>query len=486
MNIIEAQRETVIKENNIAQKQLLDILENVNKRSNNIDIREPLHGDLDFSVLRELGFTNIKFIFLSEGEITNISNLPETVLSLKCEKNLLFSLENLPSSLIHLEIPHNYLSELDFTNLKQLKYLNVSHNYFTGFENLPLEINEIYCENNSIRHLDLKGLVQLNTLNISNNKITIIENLPENIVVFKMENNPSIEFRNSPVIPPIKDGETTEEENVRQNLSFVETLQDYFALKTQYETKLKQLKKTAFTSVSNKKLGMKKARNVKAPCVQCKRKVGTIFSLQDDRYTCICGDTEKPCNLRIEIYRGNFSSIQSLMYDFKDHIDELKDNIIKRKLDTLFSYISEEESVKVFKKELESYNYDSGMYKELVENYDNNHNNSHRNELIQKKKDLIFKLTERIRGLLAEYEKTSNREFLKSAVELQIKDLLPETQNLRLLSSEIIEMNTVRDSSNSNNMTDIHVLFKRDVVLSKSDFTFGEKPRVISAKMPNK
>jgi hypothetical protein len=35
-------------------------------------------------------------------------------------------------------------------------------------------------------------------------------------------------------------------------------------------------------------------------------------------------------------------------------------------------------------------------------------------------------------------------------------------------------------------MTDIHVLFKRDVVLSKSDFTFGEKPRVISAKMPNK
>jgi len=475
MNIIKEQRENVILENNKAQNEMISILEDVNKRTNTIDIREPLHGDLDFSILKELGFTNIKIISLEEGEITNITNIPEGVHTLKCKRNLLFSLENLPSSLTHLEIPNNYLSTIDFTNLKQLKYVNVSHNLFTEFENLPSEITELYCENNDLKYLDLKGLDNLNVLHISNNKITIIENLPENITDFQMENNPSIEFRNATVLPPMNKDDRPEQ-SAKQAVNYIEGIHEYFRIKHEYEAKLKELKKKTFKNFENKKIGMKKAKEVKAKCIQCKRPVGTIFSKTNNKYIAICGDTTKPCNLNIEIFNGDSSSCEDLLYVFKEHIDELKDKIIERKLATLFSYTTEEKSLELFKKELETYNEDSGMFKILLDHHNENFHNEHKKELIQKKNDFIFKLTERVRGLLDEYKKTNNREFLKSAVELQVKDLLPEIRNLRLLSSELMEMIPIEKMNKPTKYT----LFKKDVVLSKMDFDFGEPARVMN------
>jgi hypothetical protein len=164
------------------------------------------------------------------------------------------------------------------------------------------------------------------------------------------------------------------------------------------------------------------------------------------------------------------------LYVFKEHIDELKDKIIERKLATLFSYTTEEKSLELFKKELETYNEDSGMFKILLDHHNENFHNEHKKELIQKKNDLIFKLTERVRGLLDEYKKTNNREFLKSAVELQVKDLLPEIRNLRLLSSELVEMIPIEKM----NKPTKYVLFKKDVVLSKMDFDFGERARIMN------
>ena len=60
MNIINEEREDIILENNTAQHDFEDYIENLNKRSITIDIREPLHGDLDLSVIRDFGFHNVR------------------------------------------------------------------------------------------------------------------------------------------------------------------------------------------------------------------------------------------------------------------------------------------------------------------------------------------------------------------------------------------------------------------------------------------
>ena len=55
MDIIREQRDRVIKENNTAQEQLKGVLENFNKASLELSVSIPLHGDIDFAILKEYG-----------------------------------------------------------------------------------------------------------------------------------------------------------------------------------------------------------------------------------------------------------------------------------------------------------------------------------------------------------------------------------------------------------------------------------------------
>ena len=54
MNIIKQKRELVLQENDIATKQLKDILEKTNKRIERLEINAQLHGSLDFKVMSDL------------------------------------------------------------------------------------------------------------------------------------------------------------------------------------------------------------------------------------------------------------------------------------------------------------------------------------------------------------------------------------------------------------------------------------------------
>ena len=474
MNIIKEQIEYIILENNTAQEQLINYLEKTSHKTNSIEIREHLCGDLDFSILKEMGFITVNSIILEEGEITNIINIPETVKVLKCPKNLLTTLPILPSSLTHLEIPYNYVYNLNFSQVPELKYLNISFNLLKKLENIPKEIVEIHCQNNSLNYINLYGLNNLKVLNISNNNITITENLPKNLIDFKMDNTPSIEFRNSPSIPLFNNNKNIEILN-QQTINYVDSIHEYFKLKQEYENDLYKMKKKVYSSVTNKKKAIKKTKMVKPKCINCKRPVGTIFSKKENRYIAICGDIGEPCNLNIEIFNGIYDYNRTLVDSTKKYIEDLKIDIIRHKLDTLFNYIDEKESIELFNDTMNLFNVDNAEYKYILDNYDENYNNKHKNEMIQDKKDKIFKLIENIRSLLDEYSKTENRELLKTAVELQIKDLLPETRNLAILENELMEMN---EKVNSNNVVE-HFLFKNKVALTKDVINLSENPRVI-------
>lgn len=473
MNIINEQREEVISDNNTAQEYINKLLNSLTRRTEVLHIKDALHGDIDFSGIHNIGFQFLHTIILHEGEITSIRNIPERVHTLICPKNLLISLDDLPSTITHLEIPYNYLTSYNFKNTPKLLVLHAEHNHINSLEYFSSELSEIYVQNNKITRLDLRGLPNLKTLNISDNPITVIENLPENLVDFIMDNTPSIEFRNSMVIPDIE-SDKTEEDLIQQNINYVDALRKYFQLKNKYESDLHKTRRKAFDSVKSKKEGRRRALEVKPKCIKCKRPVGTIFTRDGERYKAICGDSQQPCTLNIELFHGSPNLLIDALYMFKEDVDELKDDIIKQKLDTLFSYVSEATSIRLFKKTIESFNFDSKLYEELLKKNDDNHFNATKLELINKKREHIFKLIEQIRILLKEYEDTENRELLKTAMELQVNSLFPETRNLRLLENEIMEITKLKHSSGKVE----NILFKKDVVLTKEDYSFGEAPSV--------
>ena len=468
---MEEQREEIIKENNTAQDKLSSILESMTKSSKELQIDEALFGDLDFSVLKELGYGNIKTIILKDGQITNIDNLPEGLLHFECTGNLLITLEEIPSSLKHLNLAHNHLTFLDVSNLAELQTVVISHNKIVGLEKIPGTVRELICDNNKLERLDLDGLVDLKVLNISNNQITLIENLPTGVVDFKMENTPSIEFRNS-ILPELRSENKDSEDEIKNHKNYLESLNEFFKLKREYETKRSKMMKDAFKKEPSRKLGKLAALSVKPPCINCKRPVGTIFSNRDDnKYTAICGDKGNPCNLNVKIFNGKTINLPYILKIYQEEITDIKDAIIRQKLDTLFSYTTEEKSVKLFKKELDTYNENSKIYIDLLNKYNELYDNKHTNEMVQKKSDEIFIIIEKICDLLKEYETTENHGILKTAMDMQIKDLYPEIRNLKLLKNEVVELNESDDG--------IFSVFNYPIALTKIDHNFGEKASVI-------
>jgi hypothetical protein len=470
MNIIEEQRERILKENNSAQEYLIDFLEKFNKASRDITILQSLHGDLDFNLLKEYGITSITKIILTKGEITSIIGLPETLLEFECPDNLLVSLDGLPNNITRIEIPYNYLEDFDMTSLTKVETLIINDNKLTSIENISPTIKELNCSNNNLSFLNLSGVIKLEKLIVSNNPITVIENLPEGIIDFQMENTPSIEFRNSNAATIIENNELKEKQkNVK------DALNEYFKLKNKYESVIHEMKKKIFEKADTKRQAKRDVLTIKPPCIKCKRPVGSIFSKKNGRYNAICGDSIKPCGLNIQIYVGesnmNFNYILEI---FREDNEELKENIIRQKLDTLFNYTTEQESIKLFKKELEEYNSNSSIYKKLLDKNNDLYHSIDKKHLIEKKNDEIFRLFERVKSLLKEYENTQNKEILKQAVYIQIKEIQPEIRNLRNLKHEIMELN-----ENIENYQRKYSVYQYPIELSKLDSNFGEPPRVI-------
>lgn len=495
MNVIKEQRDNVIQNNNTAQERLISILENIPKSLDVLQIREELHGDLDFSILKDYEIGNIKSILLNKGEITSIIGLPENLIILECVHNLLENLENIPSTLENLNISYNYLEILNLSNLNVLQNLNISHNNFENIENIPITLTEFICNNNNIKSLNLNGLKYLKKLNISNNPITIIENLPEEITHFIMENTPSIEFRNSSseliskytdIID--KDSELDEiekEENQKKN--YKESLFEFFRLKQEYEQNLRKIKRDTYRREPTKRMGRLAVLSLKPKCINCKRPVGTIFSKRiDNKYTILCGDTSNPCNLNFQIFNGGYVNFLDFINILKDELNINKEAIIRQKLDTIFSYISEEKSIEIFKNELESYNMNSKIYKEYLNIYEEYYHSSQKKEFIQKKNNKIFLLNEKIKGLLDEYIKTKNYEFLKTAVKIQIEEIYPEVRNRSMLENEIRELDSYELSKNEQiSKQEIFTLIKFPVDISKKVHNLNEEPRVIKSVLSN-
>lgn len=478
MNIIENQRESIRTENNTAQTELIGMMENMSKSIRELSIQEILHGDLDFAYLGERGFTHVETIELGEGEITSIKNLPESVRSLTCSRNLLISLEGLPRDLETLICEDNYLGRFDGAATQKIKVLHLSDNKLVEIENLPKDLEELHVNNNQLRVLNLEYCPSLRSLHASNNPMLIIEHVPESLVDLQSENSPFVDANQADAGEP-----TTHQENVSK-IDYLESLRDYFKLKTKYENALYDVRKKAYKEAATKAIGRKLLKQIKPKCVNCRRPVGTIFELKDERYVAMCGDPNRAtkCNLHIELYRGGFTYEEYLVYLFKEQVDTLKESIVKQKLDVLFSYKSEAAVAQKFKKEIESYNTDSSMFKTLLTNHNELYYSMERREKMVEKLEKVEQLKTTLEHMMDEYEKTNNTQILRDAMSIQIRQLQPEIENLRRLKYEIMEMDNAISMGGS--MLDQKevvecTLVQKDVALSKVEYTFGEPSRVV-------
>ena len=220
-----------------------------------------------------------------------------------------------------------------------------------------------------------------------------------------------------------------------ENEEFLEKLNEYYKMKNDYDTKKMSIKNTILKDDTlTMKQKQDKYKKYKINCVNCSRKVGTIFQIDDGILKAICGDKVKPCSLDIRINRGKFLLLEELLETFQEGVDDLKEDIIKVKLDLLFNYKNEADVLTKFselKKELEQDLEALMEYKtKLIER---TNNLTVKSELKTKMENLYNKIN-LIKSTMEEFNEIGQTQLVKDTVVLydsELKPLINEIQELK-------------------------------------------------------
>ena len=476
-NIIEERRQNILQDTTTAtsQRELLDVLDNLLPTIDQLVFKEPLHGDIDFAVLKDCGFNNITSILFESGDITSVRNIPTQVTRLQISNNLLTHLEDLPESLTVLDAEKNGLRELDLSYLSNLKSVNVSDNALVALR-LPPGIETLNCDNNQLAELDLEGLETLKTLNCNGNPLISITNFQDNIETFKMENNPAAEIRRQKM-----NAENINSRDTKPNVQIMQAIRYFFETKSQYEENRKELLTRAFEKRKEKQSKKNNKENeVKTPCVYCNRPVNSIFTCRNRLYKAVCGDAENPCAFHIEIYAGEHANIQSTLNILKDvSIEEQRQDIIKIKMDTLLNYQTEKDSVRIFKETMEEYNEILNYFNKIIADYEELYFNKELNEKIKQKMKQTFMLQENMRKMLEDYKRTNVEVVSKSLSDIMLfymQELLPEYKNLQELNYPFKEVVATGSLDNPK-----YIVVQKSLKFNRMDYSYGERESEVIA-----
>jgi len=457
---------------------IVSVVPPIPKFTTTIQINVVLNGKLDLSILKNEGYDKVKEIRFKDagtpsmGGISEIFNIPETVEVLTCEGNRLKSILSLPVVLKELNIERNEMTDIDFSQIPNLKKLNISNNQFQELKNLPSGLKYLNCSYNEIRFLDLEGATELTHLYINNNKIVSILNIPSSLKHVSYYNNPLKEIDAFNYIPNLaiyddrgvvnqtknlvdksnntdnqnEDVEEIEEEmsnNKVNDINYKEAINQYFKMKRDYEIGIK----SKISKIKNRTKDDKKKRrlllsSVKGNCIVCKRNVGTIFKKKNNHYIAICGDIGRnPCRLNIRIFNGVSYNFFDDMHYFKEYTEKGMEEIIKQKMDVLFNYLSDKKATVLFERALKKYtDYNEG-FTILYDEYKKIYENPAKIELLRLKNERIYEILSEINEKLVEYKKTpTNNDLLREAVETQQKDLIPAVVALRNVKYETMSV----------------------------------------------
>jgi len=437
MSILIQEREDILLNNNNAQSTFEEIIANSDKSNNVLNISTSLSGDLDLSFMKSDKYKHIEELLFSQGKITSIVHVPNTMKRLNISNNMLLSIDELPIQLKELDICENHVKLLDVSYLKNLDVLKCGDNRMEELV-LPKDLKELYIENNNIKYLNARDFPQLKKLNIENNSLLIIDN-------FEILSLDKLETKNNPLLTSGRSTGEEEEKETEKKVDYIECLNKYFQYKSLYEN------------------------DPKRRCIKCKRKCGTIFSNQDIHYSAICGSSSDPCKLNIKLYRGEYKDNATLVNTMKFAIEEDKESIIRQKMDTIFSYISEAQSAKLFQEKMESYTENSELYKLALDDYNNIINSFEKKKKINDKTKLYYELKHSMKLLLEEYTESSNRKLLKEAMDLYVTNLLPCAEMLQTLKYPVMEVN------NDNGKYKLH---QYELLNSDREISVEESPKV--------
>jgi hypothetical protein len=226
-----------------------------------------------------------------------------------------------------------------------------------------------------------------------------------------------------------------EEERTRIN----DAIHGYYSLKEKYNTALEKRRQRLINDpvINWKSLSaQQKARRlalIKPACIVCKQEGGSIFTETDGKLKAICGNISQPCGFHIEVARGKYISLETLMNESLEEVRATKDEIIRMKLDLLFQFISEDELLDQFDAVQHKLQEQMKMYSEFRTYYLSVTDNDDRRKDTETHTRVISEKIAQVKEYMTEFRDTEwkNRSIIDDILVLYQQDIEPAFMKLR-------------------------------------------------------
>lgn len=226
-----------------------------------------------------------------------------------------------------------------------------------------------------------------------------------------------------------------EEERVKIN----EAIHGYYSMKEKYNSALEKRRQRLINDpvISWKSLSAqqkaKRLAMIKPACIVCKQEGGSIFTETDGKLKAICGNISQPCGFHIEVSRGKYASLETLMNESLEEVRATKEEIIRMKLDLLFRFINEDELLEQFDAVQHKLQEQLKMYAEFRSYYLSVTDNDDLRKDTDTLTRVISEKVARIKEYMTEFRDSEwkNRSIIDDILVLYQQDIEPAYMKLR-------------------------------------------------------
>lgn len=270
----------------------------------------------------------------------------------------------------------------------------------------------------------------------------------------------------------------------RQSLTPIEAINEFYRLKDKYESVYydKYVKPIIKNNKSKREKRVEFSKLPKHECINCKRNVGTIFSIVLDskellrKFIAKCGDISDPCPLDIQINYSLRDPFDKLITSGLADIDSLKFQIIKAKNNALF-FNNNPTLLSEFERITNQLKYETEQTGATIEtNILKNHNPVKINLLNKTVDEFGKSYIIPFKQMIKNYIEKNDEMVLNQAVNFYIYEMIPKLKEIQLLQYEVnfIEYNEVSNE---------YILIQQQNSLQSKEFCFEEDDKVVKFVM---
>jgi len=214
-------------------------------------------------------------------------------------------------------------------------------------------------------------------------------------------------------------------------------INEYYKLKKNYDEFNNKAKREIMNNLSLSAREKKnKFKKLVPKCILCKQPGGTKFSCKYDEQlkarvlSARCGNVSTPCNLKIKINAGKFTSYPDHITKVERSMNRLKFAIINEKNKLLFGYKTTDDTLSEFESIKEFITTNTMELEIVIREYYNIIDNPETNERLTHLIEQSFDKINSIKTSIKSFNEDDNKQFMYDAVEIYVKELSPMLKDI--------------------------------------------------------